>query len=73
MATDFVTRKGVRLARRGLPVRKINKPGYSLTLGDILVFSASGRPFHFQVLDFGTRRGPPAEAQLLYHMLLDTP
>lgn len=73
LATDFVTRKGVRLARGGLPVRKIGKAGYSLTLGDILVFSVGGRPHHLQILDFGTRRGPPAEAQLLYKMLLDTP
>jgi ribosome-associated heat shock protein Hsp15 len=73
LATEFITRKGVRLARGGLPVRKINKAGYSLTLGDVLAFSISGKPFHMEVLDFGTRRGPPAEAQLLYQMLLDAP
>lgn len=73
MATDFVTRKSVRLARGGLPVRKISKAGYSLTLGDVMAFSISGHPHHLQVLDFGTRRGPPAEAQLLYHVLLDAP
>lgn len=71
LATDFVTRKGVRLARGGLPVRKISKAGYSLTLGDVLVFSIGGRPNHLQVLNFGTRRGPPAEAALLYHTLLE--
>jgi ribosome-associated heat shock protein Hsp15 len=73
IATDFITRKGVRLARGGLSVRKISKAGYALTLGDVLAFSISGKPFHLRVEDFGTRRGPPAEAQLLYHMLLDAP
>jgi ribosome-associated heat shock protein Hsp15 len=71
LATEFVIRKGVRLARGGLPVRKIIKAGYSLTQGDILAFSIGGRPFHLQVLDFGSRRGPAAEAALLYHLLLD--
>jgi ribosome-associated heat shock protein Hsp15 len=73
LATDFVTRKGLRLARGGLPVRKINKAGYALTLGDILAFSMGGKAVHLEILDFGTRRGPPAEAALLYRMLLDTP
>lgn len=72
IATDFVTRKGVRLARGGLPVRKINKAGYALTVGDVLAFSMGGKAFHLEILDFGTRRGPPAEASLLYQMLLDT-
>jgi ribosome-associated heat shock protein Hsp15 len=71
MASEFIAKKGVRLARGGLPVRKINKAGYALTLGDVLVFSIGGRPFHLEILDFGTRRGPPAEAALLYKMLLD--
>ena len=71
VATDFITRKGIRLARGGLPVRKINKAGYALTIGDVLVFSIGGHPFHLQVLDFGVRRGPAAEAALLYHLLLD--
>jgi ribosome-associated heat shock protein Hsp15 len=73
MATDFITRKGVRLARGGLPVRKISKAGYALALGDVLAFSIGGKPFHLEVLDFGTRRGPASEAALLYQMLLDSP
>jgi ribosome-associated heat shock protein Hsp15 len=72
LATDFITRKGVRLARGGLPVRKIVKAGYALSLGDELAFSIGGNPVHLEVRDFGTRRGPPAEAQLLYHMLLES-
>jgi ribosome-associated heat shock protein Hsp15 len=71
IATDFVARKGVRLARGGLPVRKIDKPGYSLNLGDVLAFSVGGKPFHLEILDYGTRRGPAAEAALLYQMLLE--
>ena len=71
LATDFITRKGVRLARGGLPVRKISKAGHSLTVGDVLAFSISGRAFHLRIEDFGARRGPPAEAALLYHMLLE--
>jgi ribosome-associated heat shock protein Hsp15 len=71
MAGEFIAKKGVRLARGGLPVRKINKAGYALTLGDVLAFSIGGKPFHLEVQGFGARRGPPAEAQLLYHMLLE--
>jgi ribosome-associated heat shock protein Hsp15 len=71
IASEFIAKKGVRLARGCLPVRKIAKAGYALTLGDVLAFSIGGKPFHLEVLDFGTRRGPPAEAQLLYHMLLE--
>lgn len=71
MASEFIAKKGVRLARGGLPVRKISKAGHALTLGDVLAFSQNGKPVHLEVLDFGTRRGPPAEAALLYKMLLD--
>jgi ribosome-associated heat shock protein Hsp15 len=71
LASEFIGRKGVRLARGGLPVRKIDKAGYGLSLGDQLAFSISGKPFHLEVLDFGTRRGPASEAALLYNMLLD--
>jgi ribosome-associated heat shock protein Hsp15 len=73
MASEFVAKKGVRLARGGLPVRKISKSGYALTVGDVLAFSIGGKPVHLQVLDFGTRRGPAPEAALLYKMLLDAP
>lgn len=71
IAAEFVGRKGVRLARGGLPVRKIVKAGYSLNVGDVLVFTISGSPFHLKVADFGVRRGPASEAALLYTMLLD--
>lgn len=71
LASEFVGRKGVRLARGGLPVRKIDKAGYGLTLGDVLAFSIGGKPFHLEIVDFGTRRGPASEAALLYNMLLD--
>jgi ribosome-associated heat shock protein Hsp15 len=73
LATDFITRKGVRVTRGGFPVRKISKAGHSLARGDELAFSIGGRPFHMRVEDFGTRRGPAPEAALLYHMLLDAP
>jgi ribosome-associated heat shock protein Hsp15 len=70
LATDFITRKGVRLARGGLPVRKIVKAGHGLALGDVLAFSLNGKSVHLEILDFGTRRGPPSEALGLYKMLL---
>jgi ribosome-associated heat shock protein Hsp15 len=71
IASEYVTRKGVRLERVGLPVRKIVKAGHSLTVGDALAFTISGRSVHVRVDDFGTRRGPAREAELLYTMLLD--
>lgn len=66
LASEFVSRKGVRLARGGLAVRKIDKPGYTIAPGDVLAFAISGHPFHVEILALGVRRGPASEAILLY-------
>lgn len=67
LATEFVSRKGVRLARGGLAVRKIDKPGYTIAPGDVLAFAIAGHPFHVEILALGVRRGPASEAVLLYN------
>ncbi|GBF57742.1 heat shock protein 15 [Candidatus Phycosocius bacilliformis] len=71
MATEFVTRKGVRLVRGGLGVRKIDKPGYQIAPGDVLAFASGGQAHHLQILALGVRRGPASEAVLLYNAAID--
>ncbi|SET18717.1 RNA-binding S4 domain-containing protein [Paracoccus homiensis] len=61
LAADRIEGGGVRL--NGQPCRK---PGRAIRPGDLLVVSAYGQVRQFQVLDLGTRRGPAAEAALLY-------
>jgi ribosome-associated heat shock protein Hsp15 len=66
MASDFVSAKGVRLARGALPVRKINKPSYEIKTGDILAFTTHGHTHHLEIRALGQRRGPAEEAAGLY-------
>ncbi|GIU66490.1 S4 domain-containing protein [Candidatus Phycosocius spiralis] len=66
LATEFVTRKGVRVQRLGFQVRKIDKPGYHITLGDQLAFAFGGQLHHIEVRAMGVRRGPASEAFMLY-------
>ena len=66
LATEFVTRKGVRVQRRGFEVRKIDKPGYTINPGDQLAFAISGHLHHIEVRALGVRRGPASEALMLY-------
>lgn len=67
LASEFVSRKGVRLARGGLAVRKIDKPGYTIAPGDALAFAIAGHLYHVEILALGVRRGPASEAVLLYN------
>jgi ribosome-associated heat shock protein Hsp15 len=69
LASSFIAGKGVRLERGGLPVRKIDKPGYDIAVGDRLAFAFGGRVHLIQIAAMGTRRGPPSEAAILYKTL----
>lgn len=69
LASSFVSGKGVRIERGGLPVRKIDKPGYVVAPGDRLAFALGGKAFVLVIADLGTRRGPPAEAAGLYEIV----
>lgn len=52
--------------RRDQVQTRLDKPARLLRPGDELVFAVGGRAFAVQVLALGNRRGPPAEARLLY-------
>lgn len=65
LATDFVSRKGIRITRHG-QTRKTDKAGQRISAGDILTFSRARTLETVEVLGIGDRRGPAAEAQALY-------
>lgn len=45
---------------------KVKKPGYGLSVGDVLTFAYANRVHLVRVLDLAERRGPASEAQTLY-------
>lgn len=67
LATQHVSRKGVRLTRNG-QTRKVTKPGARIMLEDILTFYKAKQIQSVQILAFGERRGPASEAQTLYSL-----
>lgn len=64
LAVERIEGGGVRV--NGQPGRK---PGRAVRPGDVLTISAHGRVRALRVLAPGLRRGPAAEAQLLYEDL----
>jgi ribosome-associated heat shock protein Hsp15 len=48
---------------------KVKKPGYGLSVGDVLTLAYAERVRLIRVLDLAERRGPAAEAQQLYQDL----
>jgi ribosome-associated heat shock protein Hsp15 len=50
-------------------VRRTDKPGAVLTVGDIVTFGKGADILSLVVLDLGTRRGPAEEARTLYRPL----
>jgi ribosomal 50S subunit-recycling heat shock protein len=58
--------------RRDQAQTRLDKPARLLRPGDELVFAVGGRAFAVRVLALGSRRGPPAEARLLYVPLEET-
>lgn len=67
LATDYISRKGVRLTRTG-QTRKITKPGARLARGDVLAFYRGTQMQCVEIIEFGERRGPASEAQALYSL-----
>jgi ribosomal 50S subunit-recycling heat shock protein len=55
----------VRLTRAGVESR-IDKPSRTVRPGDQIIFAMGGRLTAIRVEALGERRGPPAEARLLY-------
>lgn len=70
LASEQVSRRGVRITRAG-QTRKITKPGTTIAVGDIVTFGKSVHIRTVEVAGLGTRRGPAAEAALLYTVAED--
>lgn len=68
LASDYVSRKGVRLTRHG-QTRKTDKPGTRIVPGDVLTFYKAKEVQTVEMLEAGTRRGPATEAAALYRLL----
>ena len=68
IATDHVSRKGVRITRNG-QTRKTDKAGQRVGPGDILTFYKAKEIATVEILEIGERRGPAVEAQTLYRSL----
>jgi ribosome-associated heat shock protein Hsp15 len=66
LAREFIEQGSVRLNRV-----KVLKPSHGIREGDILTFFWSGRPHVWRVSAIPLRRGPPAEARLLYQELAE--
>ena len=67
-AARLVSEGGVRLVHAGQG-RRLEKPSAELEPGDALLLPQRGRVIAVRVLGLGRRRGPPAEARLLYSEL----
>ena len=61
LAAKVVTGGHVRVNKA-----KVLKSSYGVSVGDVLTFSQAKEIRVVRVEGFGTRRGPPAEAQALY-------
>jgi ribosomal 50S subunit-recycling heat shock protein len=64
-AAEFVGAGRVRLIRSG-GVKRLDKPSAPIAPGDVVSFVRDGRIIVVTVRALGARRGPPAEARLLY-------
>lgn len=55
--------KSRRFRVNKLPVKKVSQP---VRVGDVLTFAYNKEVLVIEILDLGQRRGPAAEAQLMY-------
>ena len=72
LAAHAVEAGRIRRGRAGATTR-IDKAARPVKVGDELVFAQSSRLVCVRILGFGERRGPPAEARLLYDIIVETP
>jgi ribosomal 50S subunit-recycling heat shock protein len=68
LAAKLIDDGRVRVSRAGAETR-LDKPARPIKPGDALVFAIAGRVHAVKVEALGQRRGPPAEARLLYSSL----
>ncbi|MEO1475926.1 MAG: S4 domain-containing protein [Pseudomonadota bacterium] len=65
LSAEQISKRGVRISRHGA-IRRTNKPGTTIAVGDIVTFGKSVHIRSVEVIALGQRRGPPAEAEELY-------
>lgn len=65
LSTAHVRGHGVRVSHFG-QLRRTDKPGALVAVGDVVTFGKAGRIYSVEVLDLGERRGPADEARTLY-------
>jgi ribosome-associated heat shock protein Hsp15 len=68
LAAKLVQDGHVRITRAGETTR-IEKPSFALKAGDIITLRIQRKVRVLEVVGAGVRRGPAAEARLLYHDL----
>lgn len=68
LAAGLVASGNVRVNRQ-----KVAKPSHPVAAGDVLTIAAHGRVRVLRVIAAGVRRGPAAEARLLYDDLTAPP
>ena len=64
-AARLIGEGGVRLLREGRSAR-LEKTSAEVAPGDVVVFPIQGDVRSVRIVGLGKRRGPPAEARLLY-------
>jgi len=67
-AARLIAEGGVRLMRDGAS-RQLEKASVEVAVGDALIFAQPGAMRAVRVLALGARRGPPAEARMLFDEL----
>jgi ribosome-associated heat shock protein Hsp15 len=72
LASDHVKGKGARISRSG-QTRRIDKPGTTISVGDVVTFGRGEHIRTLEILALGERRGPAEEAQALYRLLENDP
>lgn len=65
LASQHVSQRGVRITRHR-QTRKVDKPGTSIVVGDVLTFTRARQVQTIEIAGLGSRRGPANEARTLY-------
>jgi len=67
-AARLITEGGVRIVHDGV-ARRLEKPSVEVVAGDALLLPQRGRLVALRIEGLGVRRGPAAEARMLYSEL----
>lgn len=68
LATGFAAKGSIRIGQ-GASLRRIEKPSALVRPGDSLTFPLGSRIVRLTIKALGDRRGPAAEARLLYELI----